>query len=303
VSEHSTTPQQSPPEGAATTRPAPVKGWDEELIRGIVAKHRDTHGGLIAILSDVQGACGYLPKEALCIVAKETGASLVDIYGVATFYDAFSLEPRGRHLASVCTGTACHVRGAQGILKEFKDELEVEAGGTTEDRMFTLNTVHCVGACALGPVAVVDGDYHRNVSEARVGDIVASYREGAARNAADEHMIEVELSCPRCNRSLLTFDHRLDGRPMIHVTAVSGRKHGWFRLSSMYGDPRIESEHEIPEGEVLDFFCPRCHEQITSSRRCPACEAPMVRMLVRAGGVVRVCSRMGCKEHLLDLSG
>ena len=291
------------PGGQATQQQRPADGWDEALIRGIVGKHQDAHGGLIAILTDVQKACGYLPKEALRIVAQETGSPLIDIYGVATFYDAFSLEPRGKHLASVCTGTACHVRGAPGVLREFEKELEVEAGQTTDDRMFTLNTVHCLGACALGPVAVVDGEYHRNVGESRVGEIVESYYSDDARPVDDDYMIEVELSCPRCNRSLLNYDHLLDGRPMIHVTAVSGRMHGWFRLSSMYGDPRIETEHEIPEGEVLDFFCPRCHEQITSSRRCPRCEAPMIRMLVRAGGVVRVCSRMGCKEHLLDLSG
>ncbi|MFH1999433.1 MAG: NAD(P)H-dependent oxidoreductase subunit E, partial [Planctomycetota bacterium] len=112
---------------------------------------------LISLLEGIQAKYGYLPEDALRNVAKDTGRSLVDIYGVATFYKAFSLKPRGKHLISVCLGTACHVSGGPIIAKEFERQLKIKAGGTTEDREFTLETVACLGACAIGPVAVVDG--------------------------------------------------------------------------------------------------------------------------------------------------
>jgi NADH-quinone oxidoreductase subunit E len=276
----------------------------ENIIR-IVSKHEGRRGSIISILEDIQADYNYLPEDALRIVSLKTDHSLVDIYGVATFYRAFSLEPRGRHLISVCMGTACHVRGAPRILEKFESILGVRAGQTTEDREFTLTTVNCLGACALGPVAVVDGEYQRNLRTLDVGKIVDHYHKanGPQRVTDDKRVFKINVSCPHCNRSLITYDHLLDGQPMIHVTASYGRRHGWMRLSSLYGDYRVESEHEIPEDALLDFFCPRCNARLHSTRDCPRCDAPMIPMLVRAGGIMHFCSRRGCKEHSLDLNG
>jgi len=272
----------------------------EDRVIQIIRAHEGERGSIIAILTDVQTEYNYLPKRALEIVAHETNSSLVNIYGIATFYGAFSLEQRGRHLLSVCTGTACHVRGAPQLIKAFEEKLDVEAGGTTEDREFTFETVRCLGACALGPVAVVDGHYHGNIVEAEVDDIVDRYYEGGEATD-DEQYVDLEVSCPLCNRSLLNHGYLLDGHPMVMVTAVAGRKHGWLRLSSQYGDHRIESEFEIPPGAIVDFFCPRCHGELRTNRHCPRCEAPMIPLLVKSGGVVQICSRHGCREHLLTL--
>jgi len=109
-----------------------------EEVQSIVEKNHATHGGLIAILEKVQAKYGYLPEDALRKVAEETNRSLVDVFGVATFYKAFSLKPRGRHLVSCCLGTACHVQGGPRIVEEFERQLGVKAGETTKDREFTL---------------------------------------------------------------------------------------------------------------------------------------------------------------------
>ena len=117
----------------------------------------------------------------------------------------------------------------------------------------------------------------------------------------DERVFGVSVSCPSCNRSLMTREHLLDGQPMVRVTVSFGRKHGWMRLSSLYGDYRIESEYDIPRGAVAHFFCPQCHAELRSTGLCPNCDAPMIVLLVRGGGTVQFCSRRGCQEHMLDL--
>ncbi len=274
----------------------------EDVLR-IIGKHENQQGSVITILEDIQAAYNYLPKDALKMVAKKTNHSLVDIYGIATFYKSFSLEPRGRHLMSVCTGTACHVRGARQVLDEFERQLKVEAGHTTPDREFTLSTVNCVGACALGPVVVVDGEFERNVSASKVEDVVDRCRNAERQQGTteDERLFGVRVACPSCNRSLLTHDHLLDGYPMVHVTVAFARKHGWLRLSGLYGDYRIESQHEIPLDTVMQFFCPRCHAELRSTRQCARCDAVMIPLLVQGGGIIQVCARRGCKEHMLDL--
>jgi len=115
---------------------------------------------LIPILQDVQTEENYLPREALEQIAEKLGIPLVRIYAVATFYKAFSLKPRGKHIIQVCMGTACHVRGGARILDRMVRDLGVGPGETTKDLGFTLETVNCLGACALGPIVVVDGEYH-----------------------------------------------------------------------------------------------------------------------------------------------
>ena len=124
--------------------------------------------GLIAILEKIQSKYSYLPEKELKEVAEKTGRSLVDIYGIATFYKSFSLKPRGKHLISVCLGTACNVRGGPAVARELEKALGIKAGETTENREFTMETVNCLGACALGPVVVVDCHYFPQVKASLV---------------------------------------------------------------------------------------------------------------------------------------
>jgi len=272
-------------------------------VSGIVDKHRGNRGALIAILQDIQARFGYLPEEALKTVAEETGRPLTDVYGTATFYRAFSLKQRGKHVCSVCLGTACHVRGGGVIADEFTRQLEVKPGGTTRDREFTLETVNCLGACALGPIVVVDGHYFSNVSPVRVKSILEQAKDGLDKVEikTDQRIFPVEVSCPRCNHSLMDPTHLVDGYPSIQVTRSYEHDHGWLRLSCLYGSYTVEAEYEVPAGAVVDFFCPHCHAHLIGASSCPECGAPMVPMIVRGGGIVQICSRRGCKGHILDL--
>lgn len=146
-------------------------------IRSILNEHHFEKRALISILQDIQARYNYLPQEALLQVSQSLGVPLIDIVGVATFYRAFSLKPRGKHVVTVCLGTACHVRGGPKILDEFQRILDVKAGDTTEDGEFTLETVACLGCCAIGPVVVVDGNYHAQTTIRRVDPILKKYRK------------------------------------------------------------------------------------------------------------------------------
>lgn len=149
---------------------------EAQEILSIVEKHNGSYGALITVLEEVQDKYGYLPEEALRLVADAAKRSLVDIYGVATFYKAFSLQPRGKHHVCACRGTACHVRGAPSVVEELEHQLKISDGETTQDGEFSLETVSCLGACALGPIVVVDGVYHSKVNPAAVRKIVSVLR-------------------------------------------------------------------------------------------------------------------------------
>jgi len=140
-------------------------------IESIVESYGCSRDSLISILQDVQTEYHYLPEEALREVARMLDLPLIQVYGVATFFKAFSLQPRGEHLVHVCLGTACHVRGANSVLDEVKRRLRVEPGQTTDDMQYTLETVNCLGACALGPIVVVDGEYHGQITPRQVKKI------------------------------------------------------------------------------------------------------------------------------------
>jgi NADH:ubiquinone oxidoreductase subunit E len=271
----------------------------------IVAKHRGERGELIAILEDIQAKYSYLPEEALRVVAAETGRSLVDIYGVATFYRWFSLKPRGKHLVTCCVGTACHVRGAPRVVDEMQRQLGTPPGGNTADGQFTLETQNCLGGCALGPIVVADGHYFSNVTTSQVAGLIARTGAGLDRVdiKTDQRVFPVEVACARCNHSLMNPTHLLDGYPSIKVTIAFNQSHGWLLLSSLYGSYTIGSEHDIPLNTVVNFFCPYCHAELSGAADCVDCGAPMVPMIVRGGGMVQICSRRGCKNHMLDLSG
>ncbi len=276
------------------------------FVRSVVEKHGGRRGALISILDEIQAREGYLPESVLRRVAELTGRGLVDIYGIATFYKAFRLTPRGKHLVSVCLGTACHVRGAPAVARALEDHLDIRGdGGTSPDGAFTLEPVRCVGACALGPILVVDGDYAANVDPAGAVNLLEARRQGedSLPVAEDERVFPLEVSCPRCNHSLMDPDRLVDGHPSIRFTVSFGQEHGWVRLSSLYGSYTIESGGEIPADTVAHFFCPHCHGDLMGAWNCAECGAPMVPVLVRGGGMIQICSRRGCRSHLLDLEG
>ncbi len=131
---------------------------------------------VVEVLQDLQESCGYLPEEGLRQVSDLFGVPLIEVFRLASFYKAFSLKPRGRHLLTVCLGTACHVRGAPRMLDEVVSQLGVGPGETTEDRAFTVETVNCLGACALGPVVVLDGEYHDHMTSAKLRGLLSMVR-------------------------------------------------------------------------------------------------------------------------------
>jgi NADH-quinone oxidoreductase subunit E len=130
----------------------------------IVDKYGCDKNALIQVLLDIQRENNWLPKEALMWVSQKLEVPLSQIYHIATFYKAFSLVPRGRHSIAVCMGTACHVRGAPRLLDRTTETLKIEPGETTEDMKFSLDTVNCLGCCAIGPVVTIDNEYHTNPS-------------------------------------------------------------------------------------------------------------------------------------------
>jgi len=126
-------------------------------------------------LQDLQAECNYLPREGLTRVSEGLGLPLSQVYSVATFFKAFSLKPRGRHSLAMCLGTACHVRGAVRILENIERELGISRGGTTDDLRYTLETVNCVGACALGPIVIIDGEYSGQMKTDKVRPLLENY--------------------------------------------------------------------------------------------------------------------------------
>ena len=140
----------------------------------IVDKYEARRSALIQILLELQRENVWLPKEALARIGERLGVPLSQIYQIATFYKGFSLVPKGRHTVSICMGTACHVRGAPRILDRARELINIEPGTTTPDLKFSLETVNCLGCCALGPVMVADGEYHGGISPGRVKDVLES---------------------------------------------------------------------------------------------------------------------------------
>ena len=130
---------------------------DLTLLEPVLARYQGQRGALIPVLQQAQQLFGYLPKEALALVARRLGLSVGKVYGVATFYAQFYFEPRGRHLLRLCDGTACHVKGTPGLLTAVEDSFDVAPGHTSNDGELTVEIVYCLGSCALAPVAVLDG--------------------------------------------------------------------------------------------------------------------------------------------------
>lgn len=146
-----------------------------EKLDGIINKYKGKPGGLIPVLEEAQTTLEYLPVSVQKRVAKGLNLPLSRVYGVVTFYSFFTMEPRGKHTVRVCLGTACYVRGGKAIAETLEKTLGIKEGQTSADRMFTYETVRCLGACGLGPVVVVDDDVHGRVKPAKVKDILSQY--------------------------------------------------------------------------------------------------------------------------------
>ncbi|HOD55327.1 MAG TPA: NAD(P)H-dependent oxidoreductase subunit E [Candidatus Cloacimonadota bacterium] len=148
-----------------------------EKLQKVIDEKKQLTNPLIEILHQAQEIFGYLPVEVQEYVARELGIPVSQVYGVVTFYNFFSMKPRGKHIINVCTGTACFVKGAPRILQMISDELGIQIGDTTEDRQFSLSAVRCVGACSLAPVFVIGEDtYGRIDNRDKLKEIINKYR-------------------------------------------------------------------------------------------------------------------------------
>jgi NADH-quinone oxidoreductase subunit E len=164
---------------------------DLQTVDGIIQRHGYKKSALIQILLDIQMGFNWLPRHCLQWISTRLNIPLTNIYTIANFYEALSLEPRGEHLIQICTGTACHVRGAVGLVDRISSMLGIAPGQTDSEQLFTLETVHCLGCCALGPVMVVDGKYYSNPSTKEIADVIAVARTNRKKG---ENYAQVELS-------------------------------------------------------------------------------------------------------------
>ena len=147
----------------------------------IVKKHGGDKSAMIAVLQAIQETFNYLPKQALKTAAKAMNVPFSRVYEAATFYTAFSLNPRGKNIVKICMGTACHVRGAATLEDKFERSLGIKPGETTADGKFSLETVNCVGACALGPLVVINTEYHGQMTMNKVDKLINKIKEEGAQ--------------------------------------------------------------------------------------------------------------------------
>lgn len=156
-----------------------VKTVSIKAINSIIKNHSQDKRHSLAILQDLQAAFGYIPREAFDILSQYLNVKIARLYAMATFYKALSLTPKGKHLIRVCDGTACHLRGAPVLLDALERSLKIKPGETSADALFTLETVNCLGACAIAPVMVVDDQYYPKVKPDQVEAILKAYKGGA----------------------------------------------------------------------------------------------------------------------------
>ena len=156
-----------------------------KLIESICDRYRNEPTPLMLVLSDIQKEYGYIPLEVQEIVSKKLGIPTSDIYGVVTFYSFFSLTPKGKYVIGVCLGTACYVKGGQNVIDKFASLLKIKPGETTEDGLFTLDALRCIGACGIAPAVTINGKVYSKVTVDEVEKIIDSYRKEAHQNAAN----------------------------------------------------------------------------------------------------------------------
>ncbi len=151
-------------------------------IEEIIARYQDEKTPLMMILSDIQNEYGYIPLDVQEIVSEKTGIPVAEIYGVVTFYSFFSLQPKGKYVIGVCLGTACYVKGSQQVLDKFSEILGIKAGETSEDGLFTLDALRCIGACGIAPAITINGKVYPKVAVNQVPGIVEEYRKLGGAN-------------------------------------------------------------------------------------------------------------------------
>jgi NADH-quinone oxidoreductase subunit E len=147
-----------------------------EKVDSLIDSYAGNKEQLISLLQDIQAEFNYIPQDVLIKISQKLDIPLSQVFSVATFFRAFSLKPRGRHLVTVCLGTACHVRGGQRLVDKMERDYGIKPGETTEDERFTLETVNCLGCCALGPVAVVDGKYESQMTPDKFDRVLRRYK-------------------------------------------------------------------------------------------------------------------------------
>lgn len=148
---------------------------DLKFFHRIIDKYKEQRGALIPVLQDIQDYYGYLPVEVQEIIAEGLGVPASEVFGVVTFYNFFTMVPRGRHTLKVCLGTACYVRGGKQIMDRLQKDLAVEVGGTTDDLRFSLEVVRCLGACGLAPTMMIGNDVHQRLKPAKLNEILEKY--------------------------------------------------------------------------------------------------------------------------------
>lgn len=147
----------------------------KKRIKEIVDSYKKEATPLMLILSDVQTEFGYIPLDVQEIISDETGIPVSEIYGVVTFYSFFSLQPKGKYVVGICMGTACYVKGAQDVLDAFCNNLKIKPGQTTEDGLFTIDALRCIGACAIAPAVTINGEVYSYLNAAKVPGIIKKY--------------------------------------------------------------------------------------------------------------------------------
>ena len=160
-----------------TTVPFSGTAEQKEALDAVIAKHKGEAGALMPVLQEAQEIYGYLPIEVQEIIARETGAPVEEIYGIATFYSQFKLNPDGKYAIAVCLGTACYVKGSGDITDAISAALDLPVGSTSSDGKYSLEATRCIGACGLAPVLTVNGDVYGRLTTADVPGILAKYKD------------------------------------------------------------------------------------------------------------------------------
>ncbi len=154
------------------------------MIEQICDRYKEEKTPLMMILSDIQNEYGYIPLEVQEVVSRKTNISVAEIYGVVTFYSFFSLTPKGKYVIGCCLGTACYVKGAQQVIDKFSEILKIKPGETTEDGLFTLDALRCIGACGIAPAVSINGTVYPKMDPAQVQGVINKYREAEGKEGA-----------------------------------------------------------------------------------------------------------------------
>ena len=161
---------------------AHLQAHAEKQIIEIISRYKDERTPLMMILSDIQKEFGYIPLEVQELVSEQIGVPVAEIYGVVTFYSFFSLTPKGKYVIGVCLGTACYVKGSQQVIDKFAELLHIQPGQTSEDGLFTLDALRCIGACGIAPALSINGKVYPKVAVSQVPAIIEEYRKMGGAN-------------------------------------------------------------------------------------------------------------------------